>query len=56
MFDEAQKKWAKHPYARLDALVTEVDLPEGTEGQPGSWDDPGMAMEIAQLLRSSNIF
>ncbi|MFD7537453.1 hypothetical protein [Streptomyces sp. NPDC059819] len=55
MFDAAEKKWAKHPCARLDALVTKVDLQEGAEGQPGSWDDPGVVTEIAQLLRSSNI-
>lgn len=53
LFEAASKKVAKHPYTRLDKLVTTVDLQEGTEGEPGAWDDPGVAMEICQLLRGS---
>ncbi|MFI1408850.1 hypothetical protein ACH4Y0_02755 [Streptomyces sp. NPDC020707] len=54
LFESTSKKVAHHPYTKLAALVTTVDLQEGTEGEPGSWDDPGVAMQIAQLLRGSN--
>ncbi|MGW6604829.1 hypothetical protein [Streptomyces sp. NPDC055036] len=53
LFEIASKKIAKHPYTRLDKLVTTVDLQEGTDGEPGAWDDPGVAKEICQLLRGS---
>ncbi|MGW0536323.1 hypothetical protein [Streptomyces sp. NPDC003032] len=56
LFEAASRKVDHHPYTRLDKLVTTVHLQEGTEGEPGAWDDPGVAMEIAQLLRSSNTF
>ncbi|MEU1552220.1 hypothetical protein ABZ517_05785 [Streptomyces scabiei] len=53
--EQAGKKLARHPYTRLNELVTKVDLQEGEQGQPGSWDDPGVAMEICKILRDGNI-
>ncbi|WP_405749311.1 hypothetical protein OG232_04300 [Streptomyces sp. NBC_01411] len=55
LFSHASTVIATHPYARLDRLVTTVDLQEGTVGEPKAWDDPGVAMEICQLLRDSKI-
>ena len=54
LFDDANKKLAKHPIARLDKLVTKVRLQEGT-GEVGGWDDPGTAMEIVELLEKALI-
>ncbi|MEO3852578.1 hypothetical protein ABGB09_34005 [Streptomyces sp. B8F3] len=53
LFDSASEKVANHPYTILRHLVATVDLQEGTEGEPGAWDDPAVAIEICQLLRDS---
>jgi hypothetical protein len=54
LFEMTSAEVKTHPYTVLDELVTKVQLQEGTEGEPGSWDDPGVVMEMAQLLRDSN--
>lgn len=52
LFDETDKKVRKeHPYARLSALVSTVQLQEGT-GEVGGWDDNGVAVEMADLLHT----
>ncbi|WP_181786142.1 hypothetical protein [Streptomyces phytophilus] len=53
LFESASSKIVNHPYVRLRKLVATVHLQEGTEGEPGAWDDPGVAMEICQILRDS---
>ncbi|WP_371793017.1 hypothetical protein OG285_32315 [Streptomyces sp. NBC_01471] len=49
LFSHASTVIVTHPYVRLDRLVTTVDPEQGTEGEPG------VAMEICQLLRGSKI-
>ncbi|MDX3020014.1 hypothetical protein [Streptomyces acidiscabies] len=55
LFEVASKKVAKHPLTRLATLVTTADLQEGEEDESGAWNDPGVAMEICQILRGSKI-
>ncbi|MEU9167766.1 hypothetical protein AB0D34_08220 [Streptomyces sp. NPDC048420] len=50
LFDEASKALRKHPYGRLSELVSKVQLQEGT-GEVGGWDDNGVVVEMAHLLR-----
>ena len=52
LFDETSKQVRKqYPYARLSELVSKVQLQEGT-GEVGGWDDPGVAVEMADLLHT----
>ncbi|MEU0214041.1 hypothetical protein ABZ281_02590 [Streptomyces sp. NPDC006265] len=53
MFEAASKQLAKHPYTRLDELLTKLRLQEGT-GEVGGWDDPGVGFEVAELLAKAN--
>ncbi|MFH9731799.1 hypothetical protein [Streptomyces sp. NPDC017260] len=55
LFETADKKLKRHPYRRLEKLVTKVHLQEGTEGEPDAWDDPAVAMEIVNILRAQRI-
>lgn len=55
LFQEAGKKLAKHPYTVAARHVDTLVRQEGTPGEPGAWDDPGVGMELAQLLRDNNV-
>ncbi|WP_369042304.1 hypothetical protein [Streptomyces sp. Midd1] len=52
MFETAGKQLAKHPYMRLELLLSKIRLQEGT-GEVGGWDDPGLSVGIAELLEKS---
>lgn len=54
LFQQASKKLATHPYTVAAKHVDTLVRQEGTEGEPGAWDDPGVGMELAQLLRDNN--
>lgn len=47
---------ANRALSKLSDLRLKVSTQEGEEGQPGSWDDPALAMEMAELLEKANIF
>ncbi|MFK0154104.1 hypothetical protein ACIQVK_18785 [Streptomyces sp. NPDC090493] len=49
LFDLATKRLNKHPYGRLSELVSKMQPQEGT-GEVGGWDDPGVCVEMADLL------
>ncbi|MGW3860403.1 hypothetical protein ACWEDZ_02820 [Streptomyces sp. NPDC005047] len=53
LFKGATPVVEKHPYTKLSALVLKVRSQEGTQGEAGAWDDPGVAMEMADLLADS---
>lgn len=44
-----------HPLNRLSELVLRVRTQEGEVGKAGSWDDPSVVLEIAELLSAANI-
>ncbi|MEV5264755.1 hypothetical protein [Streptomyces werraensis] len=55
LFQQADKKLAKHPYTLAAKHVTTLVLQEGTAGEPGAWDDLAVPMELARLLRDNDV-
>jgi len=44
----------QRPAEKLWDLAMKVDLQEGT-GEPGGWDDPGVATDMVELMRKANV-